>query len=290
MTNLVAYTFNRAPVSGDFGVEIELEGDVVEFLDRRRGLKNEWAITTDGSLTRGVEFVSNGPVAEKELDKHLRHLYNTIRDSGLSWSVSDRTGTHLHLNMTDLTDVQLINFLVYYYIFEELICDLQEENRRGNHFCFRAVDSIDPIQALEESILQSRPGLLRSDFIRYAALNLCALPKYGSVEFRAIQTADTLKEPVLRVASLFSKLKTEAKKEGLTPSLIVDEFSENWGAQFVNYVFGDLSNEFDGVDNKESKLKRGVRLVQPVAYSVADWDKWEWSKEDRRKRKSLRDL
>lgn len=275
-------------VKGDFGVEIEIEGDVHRILETDTRIPRTWVPVGDGSLRRGIEFISNEPVSKKSLDKHLKTLYNTIEASGLRYTTSDRTGIHLHMNVLDLTPLQLINLLTYYYIFEEVICDLQTENRKGNHFCFRAVDSYSILQQIETALDMNDIHVLSTDHIRYSALNLTSLFRHGSVEFRAIQTSQTFSDVVLPVAEILYLLRELSKEPGLTPDVIVNRFSENWGRDFLDYVFKDRAKLFDNVTDIETKLKTGVRLVQGVAYDHQWSEGFSWGNRNGG-RKKIRD-
>lgn len=245
----------------DIGVEIEVE----RFINPDKILSTFWRTEGDGSLQNGIEFVLKNPVSAGKLDQRLTALEKYL---GTNFTPSDRTGIHIHLNVQTLTPKELVVFLCLYYIFEELIVDTCGENRRGNHFCFRMVDAEDVFFVLHQSLSTSRINYLFNDRIRYAALNLSSLGKYGSLEFRAIQTSYEYRKEILRVANLLLALRNATGKF-YDPVDVLAGYSMDKD-EFTELVFGN--NPFEKEKDRDFKMTRGMRIAQDIAYIRDDWN------------------
>lgn len=290
MNTLNDYLFkggNR--VDGDFGVEIELEGDILGTEAMLNYNNREWVVTQDGSLRGGAEFVSRGPVKYNSLDKHLKSLYNTLKELRVRYNISDRTGTHLHINVLDLTPQQIINFLASYYVVEEALVDLCGPNRVGNHFCLRAVDAEFVLLQLINSIEENYIGAVFTDDIRYSALNMKALQRHGSLEFRAIQSSEKFTDSVLPVADVLYALRENAKLIK-NPRDIINRFSDNGVEAVLSMLLGGKKNVLTSVEGLNEKILRGIRLAQDIVYAC-DWDSKEfnWGMKQPRKKPMKRD-
>src|SRR5699024_5165173 len=96
------------------------------------------------------------------------------------------------------------------------------------------------------------------------------LPKYGSLEFRAMRGVDHPK-PIIQWASTLLNMREEAKKYD-NPKQIIEAFSLQGPDNFTD----NLVNKLDGVAEANDKegykmLMEGMRNAQFVAYST-DWD------------------
>src|SRR5690606_18613014 len=130
----------------------------------------------------------------------------------------------LHMNVGHYKPLDLVKFLCCYYILEEAIISTCGENRIGNHFCLRAVDAEYMIKLINESIATGTFRVLKNDIIRYSALNLCALFRYGTVEFRAIQTTTNFTEQIMNIAHILHNIRENSQRYN-TPADVLGEFS-----------------------------------------------------------------
>ncbi|MHA2086324.1 MAG: amidoligase family protein, partial [Candidatus Thorarchaeota archaeon] len=88
-----------------------------------------------------------------------------------------------------MTNKQLWTFVTCWFVLEELVTDMMSgEGRSGNHFCLRAVDAEALLDSISKYLSTGDRTYISGDEIRYSALNLCSLRKFGSLEFRAMRT------------------------------------------------------------------------------------------------------
>lgn len=186
----------REVVGVKFGLECETEG---------RGLPDTapqtWNAVHDGSLRDGMEYVTAGTVTPENVSKELNKLHKYIRESNGEVKYSFRCSTHVHCNVTDLTEWQTMNCIFSYMLFENVFMNFVDKSRVGNRFCLRFQDAqqlttqvcrmIEKIKIVEAE--GSNMGMvhvmanLRQENLKYAALNLFTLKKYGTLEFRALE-------------------------------------------------------------------------------------------------------
>jgi hypothetical protein len=174
------------PTPGIFGIEIEAEGHGL------REVKNKWWRTEDDGSLRGnypeekAEFVLKEPITLIDVKPALQSLVKALE--GAEFNFSYRTSVHVHVNVQELTHVQILNLIYTYLLLEEPLMTYCGKSRKGNRFCLRLADA--------EGVLEVLQGMFRDgegshhaagDNVRYSAINLAALNKYGSLEFRAMR-------------------------------------------------------------------------------------------------------
>lgn len=169
-------------VEGDkIGVEIEVEGD---------GLKYEvegWDSHDDGSLRgEAVEYVLPTPLTLPTVKKRLNTLSEALE--GCEVKDTGRAGVHIHINIQDMEEQHVFNFIILYLIFEEVLIRYCGEDRIGNLFCLRMRDAEYLSELLQEAAQLKDFGALYTDDVRYASINCKALVQYGSLEFRGMRS------------------------------------------------------------------------------------------------------
>lgn len=268
MANKISQLHGGVPFLGkDFGVEVELEGpDIYHRCSSHLSSfeKHNWIVTSDGSLRDGVEFVSAEPVPHDDVALHTENVYNILVDKDITFRSSDRTGVHTHMNVNDFDSVDLVKFLVCYYILEEALVSLCGEKRQGNHFCLRAVDAEFIIHNIYRAISDRDISSLGRDQVRYSALNLNSLFKFGTVEFRAIHTTENFHETIPPITDILYQLKQNSLSFS-KPRDILEYFSGEGAFQVVTRLVGDNRLLLDQPDIEE-KITRGVRLAQEFGY------------------------
>jgi hypothetical protein len=176
-------------VTGDlFGVELELEGRNVGLRDvATRG----WRRTDDGSLRgESVEFVTAGGKTFDEVQKLVKELFDKFTKNGVVFNNSIRTSTHVHLNFSDKTFKQAVNFFTLFTLFEELLQFYSGEDRKGNVFCISTREAEGIVEVLSKGLASGSLDGFGGDRYKYAACNLCTLYKFGTVEVRTSQQVD----------------------------------------------------------------------------------------------------
>jgi len=257
--------FNTVPVKEDVGVEIEVEGKHLF-----KGHLDYWHLEHDGSL-RGednVEYVLRRPVEIKGLKIALEELNGCLKEHGSVVDMSRRTSTHVHINCTGLEMIELFNFLTLLFIFEELLVGWCGDDRDGNLFCLQSKDAEGLLVSFLAFAREKERGYLENQ-VRYSAINLASLNKYGTVELRSLEgTLD--EERIMKWTSTLLSLR-EAAKTFKNPMEIIAALSEKEPKVFSKDMLGKHHRSFFKGLGRSRKILDGARRVQDIAYLV-DWD------------------
>ncbi len=248
---------------GDIGVEIEVEG---KNLPEARFTKN-WRRERDGSL-RGEEsgeYVLKAPLSLPKLKESLEELDELFTLNGTIMDNSFRAGIHIHVNCQDLTAIQLFNFITLFFILEEPIVNMFDKSRVGNHFCLRAKDAGFLPQHLWDVAYEGDFNKLNTEEIRYSAMNITSIFKYGSVEFRMPESTRDFNK-IYEWAEMFYMMKEKAK-EYKDPQAVIYSFSFEGVGTFVNNVLGKYSKQVFSQKGWDKMIKSGIRIAQDIAFS-----------------------
>lgn len=261
MTTVLEY-YGFEPVKGEVGIEIEMEGYRLYPEDPMK----DWITTGDGSLRgdESIEYVLRYPVLRKDVSNVLSNLRTTLARNDAELKPSERCGVHVHINCQTLTMEQVFDFVTTYIIFEDILTKWCGEGREGNLFCLRNKDAEGLLYALIQAKKNGDVRHITNNNYRYAAINLTSLRKYGSVEFRALQTPPDFYTIDLWV-QLLLKIFDLSTTHG-NPKELVEELSFMGPDNFAAKVFGDLYPHihFEGI---EDSLYDGVRRAQLLAYT-----------------------
>lgn len=244
------------------GVEIEVEGDGL--VDNLRGFRCE----RDGSLRgENVEYVFERPVdwsdegfnLVKTLRLKLKQAQSKVYDTGYA-------GIHVHVNVCDMTPVQLWRYAIAYYIVEPILLEFCGEDRRSNLFCLSLQEAIVPVRRLRNAIERIAFEELYTDDLRYAALNFKALAEYGSFEFRAMRSV--VDETVLNQwVTMLLELRQFALGDWDVRSVINDLSIAQEG--FLKALMPTSYVYLKDIDDKFDKMLDGLRTVQ---YDIASFE------------------
>lgn len=155
-----------------------------------------WTMDRDGSLRNdGREFVLSQPLAGSSLTRAIHTLFemqSPARGQMLRYQVNPRAGTHVHINWIENTVGSAAALIALMYMIEPLVYSWADEDRAWCSYC-------NPLSDIPASVLNK---LLRMDddeddedewllreiddeaVGRYHGLNIVALAKYGTFEFR----------------------------------------------------------------------------------------------------------
>ena len=241
------------------GLEVEVEYSS-EFFPRI-DISEFWGITLDGSL-RGPsrEFVSRRPVSAKKLKEETKKLIKTLVEAG-PINYSGRAGIHIHINVRDLPLKELFNYIIIYYILEDILIP---EERKGNLFCLGLKEAEGVIEPLIKLKRHKLNVLNLERDARYAALNIAAIKKYGSLEFRALGLTKDI-SIIETYIDVFLEIKRKCKMfaDGVH---ILQMFSGGGGLNFAQQILGELLDKLPNKATEES-LMTNMRLIQEVVYS-----------------------
>lgn len=236
----VCNLFHLRKVEGDYGIEIEVEGRHLPMADG-----DWWVSHQDGSL-RGEypheshEYVLNQPIKFGDVHEALTVLNKRFEDNGSVLNFSFRTSVHVHRNVTEFDEVQLLNLIYLYALLENPLVNFCGENRKDNRFCLRVMDADGILDIISPLFLHGvgELGNYPEDRIRYAALNLASVRKYGSVEFRAMRgTADI--GTLMTWVSFIEAMSNYARRPKMTPVKIREKFKELSAKDFIVEVMGE---------------------------------------------------
>lgn len=242
------------------GVEIECE-------NARHPLQVDgWNDVGEAMLINGREYVLWEPLSGQALVDAVTNMCNAFKKE----KFTQRCSTHIHIDVRDLTEVQMFNMITYYVIFERILLDFIAPERNGNVFCLPLYDAIGT-----EEILIRMSGdkgafkRIRLDEAKYGSINLASPARLGSLEFRALEGT---KDPVrlLNWINLHLCLKKAALVEGLTPDQIVLNMSVEGPEAMLRGVFGVKAGLLN-INNLEERMFEGVRNAQYFAFN-GDWN------------------
>lgn len=262
--------FNGRHVEGEVGIEIECEGR-----NLAKRVPKYWTTHADGSLRgESIEYVLAAPISREAVGDALKVLNDELKKVGSVVNESYRTSVHVHLNTQAFKIRTVYNQLVLYMLFEDLLVEFCGKDRIGNLFCLRAQDAENLIQVLSDAVKTGNYGNFHGDHLRYAAVNINALGKYGSLEFRAFRGTTNSKD-IEQWVSILLKIKDAAAVYD-NPTEICRDFSVVGPRAFMNKVFGpEISAVLERYKDYEKRLISGVRLVQDIAFAIDDWSSWK---------------
>lgn len=251
---------------GTFGVEIECEGKNLSPVNR-----GFWRTEDDGSL-RGrypdsrCEWVFAKPLP---LAKALTAISGMAREQtsqGAELDFSFRTSVHVHVNVQDFTEDQYFNFIYTYLLLEEPLLRFCGPTRKANRFCLSMNDGeglLDYVSHIFQNGVRS-VNYIHENELRYAAINLAATKKYGSLEFRAMR--GTLDVDVLSTWIIaLNNIREYALSKGNIHE-IHDEFVKNSPTQFMRNVLDDMSPEFEYAGMEEN-LRNNFSVTLELVYA-----------------------
>lgn len=234
------------PLDNTFiGIEVEMDSDNSTPLILPTEYTPEWQRKRDGSLVNGYEYVLDVPLKGQEIVNAIYKLYKKPTEVGRTYTGS----THIHIDMQDHVDVEAIRTLVLLtYAFESVLYAAGDISRQwcgfANRLSSAPSEMVETILTLE-SVSEFRRAM--DNFGRYYGLNLAALTRFGSVEFRYFPTAETPEE-LVRWVKLVQLFKKAAIEIGTTDKLIELLSSEEGYNSFVATYFSDYPNEVAATD------------------------------------------
>lgn len=270
--------------SGIFGIEIEVEGkNLVNLHDDRH-----WRSEPDGSLRKGIEYVMKSPSKLAYIAQKLRYLQKKLEDNSAELDFSFRTSVHVHVNVQEFTHVQILNMIYTYLLIEAPLMDFCGESRKGNRFCLRVEDAEGMVDILAR-LFKNGPEDIRNiphDKMRYAALNVEALTKYGSLEFRALQGNLNVAK-ITTWCKILNKIR-EFAMNNTSPSEVFNRYTELEAEGFLKAVLGEFT-EIVSSEHTLKDIQRNFSLTIDLPFSFFEWEKVN-KKKELVKEKSVQEL
>jgi hypothetical protein len=221
--------------SAYIGVEIEAE-NVPRDITLPVSLSCYWSAHADESLrNNGMEFTFTIPLFGEDAVSAIRGLCSYARDK--KWAISQRTGLHVHLDVRDMEVDDLCKLLCLYSLAEPALYKWIGDAREFNHFClpwYTAQHGLN--KAAQALMMPSREArMLLQEVQRYSGLNLQALAKFGSIEFRQMKTTFD-PDRIFTWINFIMALKAHA----ISTKYSLDDIAEEatTGREFLDNVFG----------------------------------------------------
>jgi hypothetical protein len=262
------------PVSGDIGIEIEVEA-LNSLVKDASALSPWWSYHPDGSL-RGydnAEYVIRNPIKFDEVPAALDHLWGKFAYHNCKLADSNRTSVHVHLNCQKFHLNRLTSFCALWFAFEEVLTEWCGDHRVGNLFCLRAKDAPAIISGLRRFIRSDAQSELR-DGMHYSGFNASALFKFGSIEIRTLRGVKdkVIIEQWIAILRRLYDLSAEYKD----PRDVCAAFSQGGPLAFFDNMLGDMAPIIrDGIPFNDDRIRdsmyEGIRLAQDLCY-CRDWD------------------
>lgn len=250
---------------GDVGIEIECEGNNLHILNTLC-----WKSEDDGSL-RGeypnsrAEYILKKPIPIDAVRGAMKEFHDHLPNAKFDFSF--RTSCHVHVNIQQLEYQELLAFMYAYLLIEEPMMQYCGQTRIGNRFCLRYADAEglgDILYKMFSSDYQALRQIPR-DVYRYAAMNVDAIDKYGSLEFRGMRgTADT--DIIVTWSKALVNLREFSQKLG-NPTEVFALFNHLGPEQFIKLALGDVADKFP-VLIAEMQRSFSLTLDLPFAYKA----------------------
>lgn len=261
---IVLDVFNLPPTKGEVGIEIEVEGENLPV--NIPGWYREY----DGSLRgESCEYVVQQPCLRTEVSKITNAVTAAYKEADTLIDRSTRTSVHVHINVQEMSMTQVYNFILLFLILEEALVSFCGKSRVNNLFCLRSGAAEGLLTTLESCANPARAHLLGGADVKYAAINVAALGKFGSLEFRSMRgTKD------MRLIQKWVRMLLSLKDAALVysnPIQIVEDFSIKGCDLWLDTVLGRNAGVVNNRRGWDEELFDSMRNVQSIAYS-GDWD------------------
>lgn len=265
------FTVKHVPPEKLIGIEIEVEG-----YNLFKHPTKWWGVHKEDSLRQykghlPLEYALTQPVTIEESEAALEYLLSRLLREKTELNLSERTSTHVHLNVQSWTVKQVFTLVCLYLLFEDILVEWCGAHRVGNMFCLRARDAQQFIRQLREIVQQQNYTWLKSkhsDNIRYVSCNLASLAKFGSLEWRALRgTSD--KDVIMEWIKTLCCLHFQAGSFK-NPIELIRVFESTGPVEFTNLIFGDDSAWLNA-PNLHDRMWDACRNIRELAFA----SKWE---------------
>ncbi len=261
-----------------FGVEIECEGVNVSFDgDPDNILKGGWVPVRDGSLRdhhgEACEWIFKSPAKYPKAVDKVNKLFDYFNHRAAEIICSNRTSVHVHYNMSDKNAYQVVNTFLLFTVLEDLLDRYCGEDRNGNLFCLSSRHAEQQVKTFEASCFQWYNFADFKNDLRYCSLNLAALNKFGTVEFRGMRGLDN-KEDLIQWLSIINEFCEFTCYKMRSPVSIIENISRKTPLGFLEDIFSgeNVKALTAGLTEGEvaNSLYEGMRLIQIICYKIGE--------------------
>jgi hypothetical protein len=254
------------------GLELELEETDVYVDDL-----DFWSKEEDASL-RGIdayEYVFTNPLSGVDLENAIWEFNEAVADLPHPPVTSERTSTHVHIDVRDLTPEQLTKFIAVYFTVEPLLFNYVEESRSKNNYCiqmskanidFENTSKLASLGKLNEYQATTKLNSTLTRANKYSALNLAAIARFGSAEFRHHQ-GEWRHYKLVEWINICLCIKKFAVTSDINLDNMPYYVSSTGIAEYVEAIFGEYANRLTYV-GMGSDIMKQVRLIQPFTMGL----------------------
>lgn len=228
----------------------------------------------------GAEYVFRHPLFGQDAYNAINFLMDFA--AAQKWKCSLRAGIHVHIDIRDLETPQLIGMTILYAIVEPLLYRWIGQNRENSVFCvpfYKADEALlSACSIIHTAMDDERSGghsviAAAEAFERYAGLNLQALSKFGSAEFRHMRTTHD-KQRVFDWVNMIMSLKATTYKLPQSDGAIVRMAENLTATQLLNYVFGELGRQLWVPEASELIGDIGIPTARDLALHGCTKEDW----------------
>lgn len=262
------------------GIEIELEG--LKLFDRNTGgfklfPPSGWTIHEDRSLRNdGAEFVFATPCGGREIWTRLTDLEAWFKEHKLKPIASNRTSVHVHIDASDVTTGEMLKWALIYTIYEPLLFSEFAPTRETSNFCVPTYNSVETrivlgkLRGSELGFATPHWGkfydaiVLQRENKRYGAMNLDAVRKFSTLEFRHLG-GEWKSTPILDWVNVLLSLKKWAMDPNTSVKDIFHGPSRMYSDQMTYRIFEPRVASRFLFNRKFKELYfKGIRTAQEI--------------------------
>lgn len=242
------------------GIEHEFEGwrsDV-----HAGNTPSQYFTERDGSLRNGgMEYILSSPLKGGELNDALLSMSDMYDGSDLI--INERTSTHVHVDVRDLTILQYRNFILAYIILEDILFGLCSEERIGNPYCVALGQS----RHMENTFRNLQRGATRGDMfsegLRYGAISMNATQRMGSLEFRMRETIPVYNDILQWVNILLGMRDFAVNKCSLDYMSFIEKLHSKDPQLVLKYMLGENNTKYivSKLPDLEQRLSTGADAI-----------------------------
>ncbi len=278
------------PKDGTFGIEIETETKTAEAYPKGFLLENglcprgllvyktpelkDWVANTDGSLRNfGIEYIFREPLS---YEKTVEALWDFEQKTKGIEFLQDQpsTSVHVHVNFGNERLLTMANFMAIWTLFEIILLDFSGPTRRSNLFA-SGIKKTEGIRdnyvklfaAIEAGVSQRM--VFNEGHVKYAALNIATLARFGSLEVRCFRGTTKVPE-IIEWVSILNKILEYSRQPGLTPKDFLSSYRDH-APELLSDVFGEFADRLK-CDAWMTMMDEMMVHVWKIVSSVKNWE------------------
>jgi hypothetical protein len=175
---------------------------------------------------------------------------------------------------------------------ENILIRVAGDERRSNLFCLPLCDAEAGLEAILQTVrsignLQFKKMALPAEHYKYAAMNVCPITRFGSVEIRSLRGVTDIKT-IKKWTKAILAVKDYACSAHRTPVTIIDQY-EKVGVDIIYEIFGDQSDLVAKVEDKKGLIDKNLHYAAKIATASALRENWGFPKPKKLYKEALKD-